>query len=221
MRLSRKTALVAGVMLATGLLLTYIKAAPAYLPQYAMPDWHTLELQDADLIFRRGIGWQSEAVLASSSASPRFSHVGLLIHKNSSWYVIHATPAEDRQPGGVILEPLQRFASPQLASRIGIYRYPKLNPQEKEKIIKTALTELGKPFDPNFSMHTNNEIYCSELVVKSFHSAGLHIDNPQDYVSISLLPEPALPPDSLRQGRGIKEILDSYIYNGFKNNAQF
>jgi hypothetical protein len=90
-------------------------------------------------------------------------HVGIVIQQNGKWDVLEAIHK------GVVLTPLQEFifkntphhcCPPILHGRItGDIDFP--------TSIKNALGYLGKPYDFYF-MPDDKQIYCSELVQKSF-----------------------------------------------------
>ena len=71
-------------------------------------------LEAGDLLFRRGRSLHSHAVLLTDPAS-RFSHVGLVVKGLEGLFVAHSVPAEGEQDGGVRLDPLEHFLSPETA----------------------------------------------------------------------------------------------------------
>ena len=51
-------------------------------------------LRDGDLVFRQGMGPESEAVLQLDSTGGQYSHIGIVISDNGKWKVVHAVPGE-------------------------------------------------------------------------------------------------------------------------------
>jgi len=156
-----------------------------------------IELTDGDLVFRRGRDLVSRLVLSQGDA-PRFSHVGVSVRIGGSTFVIHAVPADGASPGGVVLEPLARFAASTGAVDLGAYRVRGLTPVARAKVRDYALRQVGKPFDDAFSMRDDQRMYCTELVLKALTAGGVEITPTVPSLRVPLLAEPVVPPDHLR-----------------------
>jgi uncharacterized protein YycO len=154
------------------------------------------QARDGDLIFRAGRDMVSQIIMAQNDGA-RFSHVGVIFRRNDKVMVVHALPSEGGSPGGVVLEPLSIFASADNASRIALYRIPGLRQADTTRISGYALSQVGKPFDDEFSMTDGSRMYCAELAVKAYAAAGQVITPVDELVTIMTVPEPVVLPDAL------------------------
>ncbi len=65
---------------------------------------------------------------------------------------------------GVVISPLDAIAKVDYFSALR----PKLSKEDKLKALFTAFESLGKAYDYNFDIMTDNAIFCSELIYKSY-----------------------------------------------------
>ncbi|WP_448380345.1 YiiX/YebB-like N1pC/P60 family cysteine hydrolase [Gloeomargarita sp.] len=178
-------------------------------PSFAKPlDWQAVtgQLSDGDLIFRTGSDIISRAVLTQSHAA-RFAHVGIILKSESELVVVHALPGDHRSPGGVVLEPLRTFAAQDKAIAIGFYRVKHINSNIRNHVRNYSLAQVGKPFDYRFLLSDDQQLYCTELVVKAFAEAGINLTTSLPKLRIMLMPEPVFPPDTLRHSSQLEPIL--------------
>lgn len=161
------------------------------------------QLQDGDLVFRRGRDAVSSIVLARQDGS-RFSHVGMVLLQDGRPWVVHAMPAQDGNAGGVQQELLADFLSPAVASDAALYRMTGLDSQSRAKIRDWLQDRMGVPFDYAFSLASSDRMYCSELVAGALASTGQRPALPT--VRVSLLDEPVLLPDALRHLPGMHPV---------------
>ncbi len=114
-------------------------------------------LQEGDLIFHRSTSSQSAAIGEATGSS--WSHVGIVLNRNGSWYVIEA-----RQ--GIELTALKSFID---RGRDGHYKVFRLktfaNTVSKIELYQVLAKYSKKPYDPYFEF-SNERIYCSELTYK-------------------------------------------------------
>ncbi|MDP2824592.1 MAG: YiiX/YebB-like N1pC/P60 family cysteine hydrolase [Sulfuritalea sp.] len=155
-------------------------------------------LSDGDLVFRTGRDMMSRLVL-SQGDSPRFSHVGVILKSELGVFVIHALPRDGSSPGGVLVDALNSFASSENASDIAFYRVKGINANSRNKIREYVLRQVGKPFDDEFLLSNDRKVYCTELAIGSFASAGIDIAASLPHVQVMMLAEPVVPPDYLRR----------------------
>jgi hypothetical protein len=156
-----------------------------------------VDLSDGDLFFRTGRDLMSRLVL-SQGQTPRFSHVGLTVKIGPEVFVIHAVPRDGHSNGGVLLEPLARFASVANAADVGVYRIRGITNDARARIREYVLRQVGKPFDDAFSLSDDRRMYCTELVLKALAAGGIDLAATVPYIRVMLLTEPVVPPDSLR-----------------------
>ena len=155
------------------------------------------QLQDGDLVFRRGRDLMSSLVLRQGQAS-RFSHVGMVRLLEGQVTIVHAMPDEAGSPGGVRQERLADFLAPAVASDAASYRLPGL---DRAALAGWLDAQHGKPFDMRFALSDASALYCSELVLRALAAGG----RPQALATVSapLLDEPVVTPDALRAIAGL------------------
>lgn len=175
--------------------------APAPAPT-SLPDGVHEQLNEGDLVFRRGRDLMSRMVLAGESGS-QFSHVGLLVRRDSTWMVLHALPDEGVTPGGVRLDTLTTFIAPDKAATWAVFAHPAVH--ASAKTIDTA-TYLGIPFDATFVWSDASRLYCTELVVRAWSGMGVEVADELSFLTAPLLAEPVLAPDALLQLEGLRLV---------------
>ncbi len=123
--------------------------------------------QTGDLIFRRGPSIESFGVCIASK-SMLFSHVGMLVNSDSGLYVIHVVPKEKQKNDRVKYEPIESFTQKDAAQRVAVYR-PKESEEKRLLAARYAFQSYEQEcsFDRHYDMKTNQELYCTELVIKS------------------------------------------------------
>ena len=82
----------------------------------------------------------------------------ILCDKNDSEYIIEVIAP------GVVINPLDAIAKVDYFSALR----PKLSKEDKLKALFTAFEYLGKLYDYNFDIMTDNALFCSELIYKSY-----------------------------------------------------
>jgi hypothetical protein len=129
-------------------------------------------LHDGDLILRCGRSTESFAVYLADSNS-EFTHIGIISIENNIPYVIHAVPSETNL---ILKEKLTSFINSKNCSKFAIYRA-----NLKDGTLTTVALEAQKifnskyTFDNRYDLNTNNKLYCTELVLKSFKNAGIKL----------------------------------------------
>lgn len=165
------------------------------------------ELQDGDLVFRRGRDAIGRIVL-SHGDQPRYSHVGMIVLDGERTLVAHALPETPSQPGGVRLEPVETFSSPMRASDVGYYRPQSLTPAQRAVIHRYLTDAVGLPFDLRFEYSSDDAVYCTELVLKALSKVGLDLAPSLATVRVVMLDEPAFAPDALWRSQQMIELVD-------------
>lgn len=163
--------------------------------------------RDGDLIFRRGRDMISRMVM-SQGEDAQFSHVGVVVRRGGRIMVVNAMPAEGDTPGGVIEEPLSSFASEESAARAVLYRMDGLNDSQRQKIDGYVLSQMGKPFDDQFSMKDDGRMYCAELAVKAYRAAGVDLAAQVKPIHLMTIDEGVIIPDRLSRIPSLKEIAE-------------
>lgn len=162
-------------------------------------------LSDGDLVFRTGRDLMARLVL-SQGASPRFSHVGIIVTQGPDVLVVHALPRDGAFGGAVVAEPITSFASTERAADVGFYQVRSIEANARQRIRDFAMRQIGKPFDDDFAYSDDDRFYCTELALKALAAGGVHMLDSLRTVHLMLIAEPVVPPDSLRQSDRIDSI---------------
>lgn len=130
-------------------------------------------LQNGDLIFRRGRSTESHAVFITDRKS-NFSHVGIIYIEDKIPFVIHAVPGENKSgPDYIKKEIVEDYLSPEKASEYSVYRS-----DFSETINKSAALWANKfylekrVFDEKYDLSSDDKLYCTELILKAYRQAG-------------------------------------------------
>lgn len=140
-------------------------------------NYDEIKFENGDVIFRRGISLESQAIIAFDGENG-FSHVGLIRIKNSQIEVIHASYGEDGQTGeSIISESIEQFLKPLSSNFAEVYRFNGANKSITVSALKQAEIFLEKktPFDKDFNLDSENKIYCTELVWRAYKEAGIDL----------------------------------------------
>lgn len=136
--------------------------------------------REGDLVFRRGTGIVSRAVLYADQ-NGMYSHIGILTNDSCGWQVIHAVPGEPDFPGDpdrVKKEPVEVFFSHGRTKTGAVMRI-----DGKRESIERAVEQAeryyrsGTPFDHQYDLRDTSKMYCTELVFRVFSDAGIDLTN--------------------------------------------
>ena len=105
--------------------------------------------------------------------------------------------AEDDRPGGVLLEPLTVFLAPAVAADATIKRLPLLNEAQRRVLLLNATSWLGRPFDQELRYSDASALYCTELVLKLFRTAGHDLYTQIEPLRFFTVDEDIASPDAL------------------------
>jgi len=136
------------------------------------------DLQNGDIIFRRGRSIESYAVLLADKRK-EYSHVGIIWIENRKPFVIHAVPDENTTEVEYIKkETIEIFLSKEKASKFAIYRSG-LSEETNEKAAKIALQYYNNHyvFDGQYDLNTDSKLYCTELIIKAFGQVDSQLQN--------------------------------------------
>ncbi len=125
------------------------------------------QLKTGDLIFQdMDCGPLCDAIEAVTQGykGNDFSHMGLVLQKNDSIFIIEAAGSAVR------LTPLEKFSKntkkPMFIGRVK-KKYQKLIPET----IDFSLAQMGVPYDDDY-VYDNGKYYCSELIYDAFKKAN-------------------------------------------------
>lgn len=133
------------------------------------------ELRQGDIVFRRGHGTKSRAVLAVDSVGA-YSHVGIVCATDSGLVVVHAVPGESAGRDVVKAEWPGEFFLPDRAVGGAVCR-PRSDTAVLNGAAKYALRaqRAGVEFDHDYDLSDSTAMYCTELVWRSFLAAGVDV----------------------------------------------
>lgn len=116
-------------------------------------------IREGDVVFRRGGGVASRAVLLAD-AGGMYSHVGVVVDGGR---VVHSVPE-----GGVKIEALEAFFAPRAAHRGAVMRL--------DSVVTVKVAHfVGAEFDHDYDLADSMRLYCTELVWRAFHNAGVDL----------------------------------------------
>ena len=167
----RKSCLSAALFVLTGVVcIACSKKQQVVFDLSDMSQW-----REGDVALRCGWGMESRAVVTNSQSS--YSHTGILHYDSQSdhWQVIHAVPGEDN-PEYIKAEPVEVFFCSQRA-RAGAWLRIDCNDSIARLATTYALRKVQEKvlFDNSYLLADTTELYCTELVWRSYLSTGIDI----------------------------------------------
>ena len=137
------------------------------------------KLQNGDLLFRETISAKlSKAIdeVTQTDKQTHFSHIGIVVLKNDSVFVLHASPV-----GGTCRISLNEFSNPEGDSvRVVVYRLKKDYRSSIPNAIEKAYSMLGKPYNFSYILSDDSH-YCSEFIYRAFEADSIFKLNPMTF----------------------------------------
>lgn len=134
--------------------------------------------QDGDIVFRRGGGIISRAVLIADQEGV-YSHIGIVVRENNKWQVVHAVPGEPDfkgDPDRVKMENINSFFDSKKASRGAVMRV------KGDSLMRTRAANHAKQlfkanilFDHSYNRTDSTQMYCTELIDFVYHHQGVDL----------------------------------------------
>ena len=125
-------------------------------------------LKDGDIILRMGNGALSQVFSNVSLTDKRFSHLGIVQIRDESITVINSVGYLANRKKGVDEVSLEKFL--EVAMSVGIFRIKYI---DGAFISDKAREYIGYPFDWNFDLSEDDNIYCTELLYIVLKESGL------------------------------------------------
>lgn len=156
------------------------------------------DLKNGDLVFRDGDEVISEIIKQVDKSG--FSHVGMLWISDNGIQVIHSTPSEHSNiKGGVTVDSLEFFISRAKPNSVRFYQV-KGSEEAREIAVQTALEREGE----NFSIHSGQGVYCTELVATAWLKAGVSISTGTRKLDMPFISDnPLILPENLINSKNI------------------
>jgi hypothetical protein len=140
----------------------------------------SIDFQEGDLVFRRGLGIKSNAVLTADTAGI-YSHSGIVVKNGEDFMIIHVTPGE-REKGEtedrIKMETPEKFFAPDRAQLGAVYRLKNaqnISAQAAKQAVR--LWKKGVLFDHDYVLEDSVKMYCTELVWYVYQLEGQDITN--------------------------------------------
>ena len=132
-------------------------------------------LRAGDVVFRRGSGLTSRAVLAADRHG-EYSHIGIVVDSCGVMMVVHAVPGEpdyDGDPDRVKMDTPKRFYSSMNAT-IGEVKRLRGDSATAARAARFAMEvyQRGTLFDHDYDDADTTKMYCCELVDFAYRKAG-------------------------------------------------
>ncbi|MDR1975143.1 MAG: hypothetical protein LBQ31_10830 [Bacteroidales bacterium] len=143
------------------------------------------QLRAGDIVFRKGYGVKSRAVLHADKSSV-YSHVGIIVQDKEKFFVIHITPEERSKQETVDktkMERLEDFFASEKAEHGAFMRFA-----DSAEISQSAARQAFRlykkqvTFDHDYDLSDTNKMYCSELVWYAYNLAGRDITEGRRHV---------------------------------------
>jgi hypothetical protein len=168
--------------------------------------------RDGDIIFRRGVSVESEAIMAVDGGGA-YSHAGIVKFVDGQPQVIHVTANEPPgSPNVTRIEPLAQYLEPARASAAAVYRVRNADRQFIAGALSTAdgYVKARIPFDSAMDLNSAGAMYCTELVWRAYREAGLDlVDGKFENMTTPLLRGQVILPGTLRQSPHLEMIWTS------------
>jgi hypothetical protein len=118
--------------------------------------------EEGDIVFQSLPDSKLARAIEGATKSP-YSHTGMIIKKNGSWYV--------REAAGPVMDTnLYLWIARGKRARFAAYRLKERYKNIIPQFIHESEKYLGLPYDIYFELD-DEKIYCSELIYKSFNDA--------------------------------------------------
>ncbi len=130
------------------------------------------ELKNGDIVLRTGRDLISILFSQLNTHDKRFSHCGIAFREEGDWYVYHSIGGEDNPDEKLRRDRFSTFVKPEVNSGFAVCRYP-ISEEESEVLQKTVLQYYREhtPFDMQFSLESDDRLYCAEMVYKAYRTA--------------------------------------------------
>lgn len=131
-------------------------------------------LQQGDIIFRRGFGVISDAIVKYVPCDYSVSHCGIIVKDSlGKLMVIHTVSNTLAVVDGMQQDNLDKFIKESHENSIIVARYCYQNDSLAEKIAAQAKYYLSKqiPFDHRFDCNDSTEFFCIELIYRTLKNA--------------------------------------------------
>jgi hypothetical protein len=157
-------------------------------------------LQNGDIILRMGTGDLSQAFSDISLTDKRFSHLGIVRIYDKNITVINSVGYPMNRRKGVDEVTLEKFL--EVAKSVGIFRIKSI---DGAFISEKAREYIGCPFDWNFDLSEDDNIYCTELLYVVLREAGF--EEILSTLYLDIIGKDIIPLEAITMSSNIDEII--------------
>ena len=145
------------------------------LPEISISNFHS-----GDVAFRLGRAIESRAIAADGG----YSHVGIIIRKDSTLQVAHIEPSRN---GSELTkyESFEQFFHPDNASSGAVMRIENLESTQLAVVENYLFSCKNISFDHDYKLSDTTQMYCTELVYRAFLEIGIEITNVRHRVPLA------------------------------------
>ena len=133
-----------------------------------LPD--DVELKAGDVVFRRGSGFTSQAVLIAEKGGS-YSHTGIVVDSAGVLMIVHAVPGEpeyEDDEDRVKMEHPQSFFHSMRAQQGAVYRHVDSIAAQQAAMRAFQIYQRHPLFDHDYDDTDTTKLYCTELVVHAY-----------------------------------------------------
>lgn len=150
-----------------------------------------VELKPGDLVFRRGGGLTSHAVLVADSKG-QYSHVGIVVDSCGTMLIVHAVPGEpdfEGDPDRVKADCPEHFFSSEYAGMGEVCRPVDAEVGRQASLKAWQVYQRHTLFDHDYDDSDTMKMYCTELVAFAYRTAGWDLveDRGGHYINLPFL----------------------------------
>lgn len=138
-----------------------------------------IAFQEGDLVFRKGIGAKSQAVLLVDS-SGIYSHAGIVVLQDSNFRIVHITPGEQEKGeknDKIKMESANVFWRRDRAVHGAVYRLKENILAKKAAGEALRLLRKGILFDHEYQLNDTTTMYCTEFVWYVYKQADIDVSS--------------------------------------------
>jgi hypothetical protein len=132
-------------------------------------------LQDGDIIVRKSLDPISTIFSSFNVQGSPYSHCGLIFYNESlnKFEVFHITASENDSK--IKQDKLSDFIHPKITNQFAVFRLQSASLEQTKKvhIVIDSLIRNNVQFDEKFDWNTDDKMYCTELVYKTWVISGI------------------------------------------------
>ena len=166
------------------------------------------EFQEGDIVFRRGKGLNSEAVLYADGGL--FSHVGIVVDYLGKKMIVHSVPQEQEYEDDVDrikMDSIQGFFSEDKAVIGAICRPYDKSIHKKSAMYAIDLYNEKIPFDHDYDSSDSTKFYCTEFLMFIYNKCGKKLVDTEGHdVNFPLINHKVFLPSDIYNSKQLKLI---------------